>query len=108
MLYVKDGFVKKLSAIAVERDGRVYYNVDEDMALSDGWQPYTPSSVEPTQEEMYKSLVVSLIRVRYSADDEIALLRQRDSKPEEFNEYNDYVESCKKEAYGEIYGGDVS
>ena len=35
------------------------------------------------------------IRARYSIDDELAILRQRDAKPEEFAEYNAFDESIK-------------
>lgn len=49
-------------------------------------------------EAAYKARVVALIRVRYDADDETAILRQRDSKPEEFTEYNAFVEECKADA----------
>jgi hypothetical protein len=45
----------------------------------------------------YEQRVVSRIRERYSVDDELAILRQRDSKPEEFAEYNDFVEKVKAE-----------
>jgi hypothetical protein len=43
-----------------------------------------------------KEQIVSAIRERYSVDDELAILRQRDSKPEEFQEYFDFVESIKQ------------
>ena len=49
----------------------------------------------------YEQRVVSRIRERYSIDDELAILRQRDSKPEEFAEYNAYVEKVKAEERGE-------
>lgn len=39
--------------------------------------------------------VVREIRKKYSINDELAILRQRDSKPQEFEEYNTYVEQCK-------------
>jgi hypothetical protein len=45
----------------------------------------------------YEQRVVNRIRERYSVDDELAILRQRDSKPEEFAEYNDFVEKVKAE-----------
>ena len=62
---------------------------------------------EMTQEEIteleatravpdYKESVVSAIREKYSVDDELAILRQRDSKPKEFAEYFDFVESIKQ------------
>jgi len=42
------------------------------------------------------------IRERYSVSDELAILRQRDSKPEEFVEYNAYAEACKEQVKAEI------
>lgn len=56
------------------------------------WEEYTP---EPTPEPSYEEQVVALIRERYSSDDELAILRQRDSKPEEFEQYFNYCEECK-------------
>ena len=46
----------------------------------------------------YSATVSSLIRKRYSVNDELAILRQRDSKPDEFAEYNTYCEQCKTKA----------
>ena len=46
----------------------------------------------------YKSRVITLIRQRYDNDDETAILRQRDTKPDEFVAYNTYVEQCKAQA----------
>lgn len=43
-----------------------------------------------------KQLIVSEIRKRYDADDEMAVLRQAQTKPAEYAEYNAYVENCKK------------
>lgn len=50
----------------------------------------------PAQD--YGELVESLIRRKYSLSAELAILRQRDSKPAEFAEYNAYAEQCKAEA----------
>ena len=52
----------------------------------------------------YEQLVVSKIRERYTIDQELAILRQRDVKPTEFSEYNTYVEQCKAEAKEEVNG----
>lgn len=43
----------------------------------------------------YPIIVEQYIRQKYSISAELAILRQRDSKPEEFEEYNSYAESCK-------------
>ena len=41
------------------------------------------------------------IRRKYSLSNELAILRQRDEKPEEFAIYNAYVEECKAEVDAE-------
>ncbi len=48
----------------------------------------------------FKDRVISRIRAVYSVDDEIAILRQKDAKPEEFAEYNAFVEQIKAEERG--------
>ena len=45
----------------------------------------------------YEQRVVSRIREKYSVDDELALLRQRVLKPDEFEKYYDFVEKIKEE-----------
>jgi hypothetical protein len=52
--------------------------------------------------ENYESRVVVLIREKYSLDQELAILRQRDTKPIEFSDYNSYVEMCKTQAKLEL------
>ena len=60
--------------------------------------PYTEEELKKNAEAKYKQTVEMLIREKYSLNDELAILRQRDSKPEEFAEYNAYVEDCKARA----------
>lgn len=43
-------------------------------------------------------LVDDMIRCQYSISDELAILRQRDSKPEEFAAYNEFAKQCKTDA----------
>ena len=57
-----------------------------------------------TKSEVYGQTVDSLIRKRYSLWDELAILRQRDEKPEEWAEYNAYCEECKIKAKAIVYG----
>ena len=45
----------------------------------------------------YKERIISRIRETYSVDDELAILRQKDTKPEEFEQYNAFVEQIKAE-----------
>ena len=44
----------------------------------------------------YKESIIFAIRQKYSVDDELAILRQRDTKPEEFDEYFKFVENIKQ------------
>lgn len=48
-------------------------------------------------ERLYESEIIRRIRKRYSLNQELAILRQRDIKHEEFAEYHAYVEQCKSE-----------
>ena len=51
-----------------------------------------------TQEKLYPDLVSEYIRRRYSLNADLAILRQRDEKPDEFSDFHAYAESCKAEA----------
>ena len=42
------------------------------------------------------------IRKKYTASQELGILRKRDEKPQKFAEYNAYVDSCIAEADQEI------
>lgn len=53
-------------------------------------------------ERVKSRAIEELIRERYSVSDELAILRQRDTKPEEFAEYNAFVEQVKAEVNAEI------
>lgn len=55
------------------------------------------------KEKLYANLVSKLIRERYSVDDEMAILRQKETKPEEYADYNAFCEECKKKAKAEIF-----
>lgn len=68
---------------------------------------YLPVTVEMPDEEFkdtrsYSEKVVSLIREKYSLDEELAIQRQRDTKPDEFQEYFEYCEFCKKQIKEEL------
>lgn len=58
------------------------------------------SRIKNTNE--YPQLVENKIRKKYSVSAEFAILRQRNSKPEEFAEYNAFCELCKSEAKNEL------
>lgn len=64
------------------------------------YRDMTEKEIAELQKETsipYEERVVNRIREVYSIDDELAILRQRDTKPEEFAEYNAFVEHIKAE-----------
>ena len=72
--------------------------VDTIVPIPDEWEEVPRDSVPPYRKAEYKAKIVALIRRRYDRDDENGILRQRDTKPDEFAAYNAYVEQCKTEA----------
>lgn len=84
-------------------DGKQIWNPSEEMILAAGWEEYTPEETASKEYvPTYEEKVVELIRRRYSIDDEIAILRQKDTKQEEYQEWYDYCESCKAQAKGNV------
>ena len=55
----------------------------------------------------YEDIIVALIRADYSADDELAIQRQKDDKAGDFNAYSAYVEKCKAIAKRTIFGDTI-
>ena len=55
-------------------------------------------------DKTYEELVITLIRQKYSINEELAILRQRDTKPQEFAEYNQFVENIKAQLKTKIEG----
>lgn len=96
--YIKtiDGVVTFFQEPLIVGD-KAIYNASEEQILAQGWEEYTP---EPSEEYQptYEEKVVELIRQRYSVDDEIAILRQKDTKADEFDAWYAYCEQCKQEA----------
>lgn len=113
-LYIKDGIIRPDYRIKVKKEIKgktfVIYGPNESTILSDGWKIYVPSAIGTvgiSTEEQYKNRIIELVREEYSVDDELAILRQRDSKVDEFNAYNSFVEECKVTARREIYGDEL-
>ena len=94
--------------------GRVLVYYDEDASTEtevtpDGtevsypvWRYSRTTAPDPSRD----SIIVALIRIRYSADEELALSRQREAKVAEFNAYSAYAEWCKAYA-GFVLDGDT-
>ena len=99
--YIKDNEVKLQQNIIVVVGGKQIINPTEAHIFADGWQLYTPAPLEPLKPT-YEERVEQLIRERYSLNQEFAIQRQRDTKPEEFEEYFAYCEECKTKSKKEI------
>ena len=67
--------------------------------------PYTAEELAERKQQKYENRVVELLRKKYSLNQELAILRQRDEKPEEYAAYSAYAEQCKATAKTEILGG---
>lgn len=80
-------------------DGKKIFNPSEEQIKAAGWEEYIPEPVASDEYvPTYEERVVELIRERYSVDDEIAILRQKDTKQEEYQAWYDFCEECKREA----------
>lgn len=60
--------------------------------------PYT----DEDKQRLYKQRIVEKIRLKYDVNDEIALTNDKDSKPQEYAEYQTYREACKSLAKKEL------
>lgn len=104
--FTKDGKIRSFEVVdtrvfaTIEINGVWVSNPTLDVFYMDGWKEYTPPTPTP-YVPTYEEKVVQLIRERYSIDDELAIQRQRDSKPSEFAEYNAFCEECKQKAKAE-------
>lgn len=74
------------------RNGAIVYEYEEAPEATDNCTETSPVPMD------YGETVNGLIRRKYTLSEELAILRQRDTKAEEFEAYNAYAESCKEEA----------
>ena len=86
MYYYKNDKGVKLAFKTEQKDRQDLIVIDKNEFEASSIPKFKPS---------YSQKIVRLIRQRFSVDDELAILRQRDTKPDEFAEYNAYVEQCK-------------
>lgn len=94
--YIENGF-KKVELDEQYKDC-TYLDFNEDLTFS--VEKYNARKRKENEFE-YENKIIDKIRHKYSINQELAILRQRDTKPKEFAEYNDYVEQCKAEVKSE-------
>lgn len=106
MLKITDkGNYKEIKATAgyLHRIGTEVYAKSCIMLPTDKEEDFEEVAAVPKYTETdYKERVQRLIRERYSVADELGILRQRDTKPEEYAEYYAFAEACKAKARAEI------
>ena len=99
-----DGFI--LHRIGSDSYSHIHHAVVPSADI-DNWEEIAIADIPSYTQADYKAKVVELIRQRYSIDDETAILRQRDTKPEEFAAYNTYAEECKAKARLIVKNNDI-
>ena len=87
-------------------DGKDYtatYEMNDNEQIVQIWvEVESQEPVNETPQLSYRELIIQKIAARYSIEDEIAILRQKDEKPEEFEAYYQFAEQCKAEAKAEL------
>lgn len=85
--------INEENKFVLDEDKKKEYDILSQLQLEFGYTPNVNS---------YEGLIQLKIRKKYSLQQELSLNRQRETKPEEFAEYFDYCEQCKKEAKEEL------
>lgn len=81
--------------LVCDQKAKAAYDEYEDIQV---FIPYT----DEDKQRLYKQRIVEKIRRKYDVNDEIALTNDKDSKPQEYAEYQAYRASCKAEAKAEL------
>ncbi len=76
----------------VERS-RTYFTCDLKVCIK-AMKELSTDKINQLKELERSKKIVNLIRKKYSIDEELAILRQKESKPEKFIEYFTYAEEC--------------
>lgn len=98
MIQITDKEVYSDSGKFVHRTGTDSYFKRGTLLKSDTADMFEEADEIPEIPEInYNDEVNNMIRQRYSLSEELSVLRQRDSKPDEFQAYNEYAEYCKTE-----------
>lgn len=103
-IYIDKNFFERFTEMDLATYGYTKVEAPEDCRVSDfnedlsfNFERYD-SRKERERLIEYENYIVNNIRAKYTLDQELAILRQRDTKPNEFYEYDTYVEKCKAEA----------
>lgn len=102
------GYLKEDCLLLGEKeDDKIYSNVNGIYSIitntkkTEPIQVYIPFNEEELRKQ-YEKLVNHLVAEKYALHQEIALIRQKETKKEEYEEYFKYVEKCKEIAFNRI------
>lgn len=91
---VKSGSKLKFEEVDIAVDADVKDAKFED--IIDG--VFSRRLYDERKQREYENYIETLIREQYTLGQELAILRQRDTKQQEFEAYNTFVENCKNVA----------
>lgn len=100
-LYKKDNHIIAPHTSWIKTATGKIINPTEEHLLANGYEPYEPPTPAP-HSPSYDELVEQFIAERYTTSQEIAINRQREEKPDEWQQYYDYCEECKTRARAEL------
>lgn len=75
-----------------------YVRVEETYPSEKEKQEYEKIEKHIFDNITYEELVIMFIREKYTLDNELAIQRQKETKPDEWEAYFAYCEECKKKA----------
>ena len=90
--------MEKKEVIKIWDNGIIREATKEEIIKMEIEQKQTETEIPYEETLSYGELVNLFIRERYSLSEELAIIRQKDEKPEEYQAYYDYCEECKKRA----------
>ena len=99
--YIANGYYEVITADVPEElmgKARKQIYVQKENYISREWV----EDIVTQNSTIYKKAIIEKVRAVYSIDDEIAILRQKDTKPEEFETYYNFVEQCKAKTKAEL------
>lgn len=98
-IYLNKEGKEVLKPHSIVYNGCTYVPPTDEILIAAGYEIRQVEIYEPVLHvPTYEEKVVQFIREKYTVDDELAILRQRDVKTEEFIEYNNFCEECKLKA----------
>lgn len=79
----------------MKTETNVIKEMDSDKEVVEECDTYLCDELDMSEAPTYARVVDALVRTRYTISDELSIMRQKEVKPEEFDAYNAFAESCK-------------